>query len=283
MTVSGLLRYGISFLKDKDIPNYSNEARWILEAVLSCTREYIVFHGDKDVDRSAQEDYLSRLERRAKGEPVQYVIGIWDFYGEKICVGKGVLIPRPETELLVDFAIEYLKGKKNPVVYDLCSGSGCVGLSVAVNVPDATVYLIEKSDDAFRYLEKNIELSACKNVRGIKGDIFDGFEKFNLPEPDVILSNPPYIESKDISSLQSEVLREPIMALDGGEDGYDFYTAINDKWLPYCKGAIAVECGEGQAETIEDMFSSHCGKTYSVTDFNDIKRAVIGYVGTERK
>ena len=275
MTVSGLLRYGISYLKEKNIQNYASEARWILETVLSCTREDIVFHGDDAVDSSSESDYISRLERRADGEPVQYIIGTWDFYGEKFCVGNGVLIPRPETELLVDFAIEYLKDKTNPVVLDLCSGSGCIGLSVAKNLPHTEVYLVEKSDEAFCYLNKNLELSGCKNSYAVKGDVFDGFEKFALPEPDLILSNPPYIETKDIAELQSEVLREPFMALDGGEDGYDFYRAIEKKWLSYCRGAIAVECGEGQAETIESMFSSCCGRIYSVADFNDIKRVVI--------
>ncbi|MBQ3006838.1 MAG: peptide chain release factor N(5)-glutamine methyltransferase [Clostridia bacterium] len=283
MTVSELLRKGKDLLKKQNIENYSNEACWIFESVFDCGREYMVFHADEEADSQNQNIYIDKIIRRANGEPVQYVIGTWDFYGETFFVGNGVLIPRPETELLVDFALDFLKDKKNPVVFDLCSGSGCIGLSVAKNMPESQVYLVEKSEEAFDYLEKNLISFCCKNATAVSGDIFDGFKKFGLPEPDLILSNPPYIESGDISTLQSEVLFEPLMALDGGKDGYDFYKAINDKWLPYCKGAIAVECGEGQAEKIEDIFSSNCGRTYSVTDFNGIKRVVAGFIGTERK
>lgn len=280
MTVSELLKKGTSLLEKYKIENYANEARWIFESVFDCGREYLIFHADDDADSEKSVQYIDSIIRRANGEPVQYVIGSWDFYGETFFVGSGVLIPRPETEILVDFALDYLKDKNNPVVFDLCSGSGCIGLSVAKNIPDSKVFLLEKSDDAFDYLEKNLRSIGCKNATAVKCDIFDGFEKIGLPVPDLILSNPPYIESDDIPSLQSEVLFEPSMALDGGNDGLDFYRAICDKWLAYCNGAIAVECGEGQAEIIEKMFSVYCGNTYSVTDFNGIKRVV---VGSERK
>ena len=280
MTVSELLRKGTSLLEKYKIDNFANEARWIFESVFDCGREYLIFHADDEADSVKSVRYMDYIIRRANGEPVQYVIGSWDFYGETFFVGRGVLIPRPETEILVDYALDYLKDKKNPVIFDLCSGSGCIGLSVAKNIPDSKVYLFEKSDDAFDYLEKNLSSLGCKNATAVICDIFDGFEKHPLPAPDLILSNPPYIESGDIPSLQSEVLFEPAMALDGGNDGFDFYRAICDKWLASCNAAIAVECGEGQAETIEKMFSRYCGKTYSVTDFNEIKRVV---VGSERK
>ena len=282
MTVSELLKRGTSLLEKYKVDNYANEARWIFESVYNCSREYLIFHSNDEADCEKADVYIESVVRRANGEPVQYVIGSWDFYGETFSVGKGVLIPRPETEILVDFALDFLKDKTNPVVFDLCSGSGCIGLSVAKKFPESKVFLIEKSVDAFDYLEKNLKNFGCKNTVLIKGDIFNGFEKFGLPAPDLILSNPPYIESNEIPLLQHEVLFEPSMALVGGEDGYDFYKVINDKWLPYCKGAIAVECGEGQAEKIESLFSLHCRETYSVTDFNGIKRVVVGYIGSER-
>lgn len=283
MTVAELLKKGTSLLEKYKIENHINEARWIFESVFECAKEYIFFHSDDEVDSEKAVRYIDAVTRRASGEPVQYVIGSWDFYGKTFSVGRGVLIPRPETEILVDFALGFLKDKKNPVVFDLCSGSGCIGLSVAKHFPNSKVFLLEKSEDAFDYLEKNLSNLGCENAVPIRGDIFDGFEKFGLPKPDLILSNPPYIESNDIASLQSEVLFEPAMALDGGNDGFDFYRAINNKWLKNCSGVVAVECGEGQAEKIEDIFSSHCGKTYSLTDFNGIKRVVIGYIGSERK
>ena len=282
MTVQQLFENGKNILKKNNIDNYVNEARWIFEAAYECGRDYFIFHSGDAADKEKSARFLEMINRRADGEPVQYVIGSWDFYGETFAVGEGVLIPRPETEMLVDFALGYLKDKADPVVIDLCSGTGCIGLSVANNLPSAKVFLVEKSDKAFGYLEKNLESFGCKNVTAIKGDIFDGFEFFGMPNPCLILSNPPYIESDEIETLQPEVLLEPSMALDGGRDGYDFYRVITDKWLPHCKGAIAVECGEGQTEEIEKMFSSVCGRTQSLTDFNDIERVVLGYVGQER-
>ncbi|MBQ3045798.1 MAG: peptide chain release factor N(5)-glutamine methyltransferase [Clostridia bacterium] len=275
MTVSKLFEKGKSLLKNQEIDNFANEARWIFESVFDCGREYLIFHADDTADEIKSAEFIDKIQKRASGVPVQYVVGSWDFYGESFAVGEGVLIPRPETELLVDFALDYLKDKKEPVVVDLCAGSGCIGLTVAKKRPDASVILVEKSAEAFSYLEKNLNIFGCANARIICGDIFDGFESFGIPVSDLILSNPPYIESKDISTLQSEVRYEPLMALDGGDDGYMFYNAIAEKWLAHCS-AVAVECGEGQAERIKSLFSDLCADVYSVRDFNGIERTVIG-------
>lgn len=275
MTVSELFEKGKSMLRKKGTENYLNEARWIFEGVFQCGREYLIFHSNDVADEKLSAEFLKKIQKRASGVPVQYVIGSWDFYGESFEVGEGVLIPRPETELLVDFAIDYLKDKKKPVVFDLCAGSGCIGLTVAKKRPDAKVYLVEKSPDAFAYLEKNLDNLGCKNAEAVMGDVLKGFKNFDLPEPDLILSNPPYIETADIEFLQSEVHYEPFMALDGGEDGFVFYDAIAEKWLPYCN-AVAVECGEGQAKKIKQKISMLFADVYSVKDFNGIERAVIG-------
>ena len=264
------------FSKKSNVDNYSNEARWIFESVFGCKSDYLILNAPEPVDKIKEIDFIKKINERASGIPVQYVIGEWDFYGESFYVGKGVLIPRPETELLIDFSADYLKNKLNPVIIDLCSGSGCIGLTVARLFPQSEVYLIEKSETAFSYLQKNKDKFALKNAIVIQGDIFDGFERFDIPNPDLILSNPPYINSDEIVSLQSEVLYEPVMALDGGKDGFDFYSAIADKWLKYCNGAVAVECGEGQADKIKSIFSEHCSEISSVFDFNEIERVIIG-------
>ncbi len=279
MKIKEILAKSTAILSESGVENSANEARWIFETAFECGRDYAVLYGESDADSVKAERFAEMIKCRCEGVPVQYVIGEWDFYGETFRVGEGVLIPRPETEMLVDFALDYLSDKKNPVVFDLCAGSGCIGLSVAKNRPDAKVFLLEKSDAAFRYLSENKKLLGCENAQIISGDLFDGFEGFDLPEPDVILSNPPYIESAEIPLLQKEVQKEPSMALDGGEDGYDFYRALARKWLPFCKGAIAVECGEGQTETIENLFTAECARVYSENDFNGIGRMV---VGTER-
>lgn len=278
MTVSELLNNGTSILKEKKIENCENEARWIFESVFG-GREVLLFDPHRQADESRADLFLGKIKERAEGMPVQYVIGEWDFYGESFNVGKGVLIPRPETEMLVDYALEYLKDKKSPVIYDLCSGTGCIGLTLARLVPDSKVYLLEKSSEAFRYLESNRERHSCDNAELIFGDLFDGYKAFDIPQPDLILSNPPYIESGIIPTLQSEVQLEPSMALDGGKDGLDFYRAISEKWLPYCKGAIAVECGEGQTAEIKKLFKEFCTDISEQADFNGIGRIVCGRKG----
>ncbi len=279
MTVAELLQRGKELLREKNIDNHVSEARWIFEAVFNCGREYTVFHANDEANAAKASEYINKIEQRAAGTPVQYVIGSWDFYGESFFVGEGVLIPRPETELLVDFSCDFLKDKISPVVLDLCAGTGCIGLTAARLNPNAKVFLVEKSPDAMKYLQKNADKFALTNVRIISGDIFSGFDAFDIPKPDLILSNPPYINSGDIALLQSEVLKEPAMALDGGRDGLDFYKAIAEKWLPYCGGAIAVECGEGQADLIRAIFSNQCAETCSIKDFNGIERVVVGRKG----
>ena len=276
MTVASLLKKGKDRLKSCGIDNYSAEALWIFEAVFKCSKEYTVFNAENEALPEKAEVFLEKIEERASGVPVQYVIGSWDFYGETFFVGSGVLIPRPETEMLVDFALDYIRDKKSSVVFDLCAGSGCIGLSVARFCPDSKVYLIEKSEKAFNFLQQNFKKFECPNAEIICGDIFNGFDYFGLPSPDFILSNPPYIASREIDGLQPEVLLEPKAALDGGDDGLMFYRAIAEKW--HCH-TVAVECGETQSDSVEEIFSSVFAKTYSVKDFNNIKRIVIG---TER-
>ncbi len=279
MRISELFECGCGILEKANVENFRNEARWIFESVFECGREYLIFNAQSEADTSKAEQFLEKINLRANGVPVQYAIGSWDFYGECFSVGEGVLIPRPETELLVDFALDYLREIQSPVVFDLCAGSGCIGLSVAKIRPDATVILIEKSLAALEYLRKNAVAFGCPNVRIVSGDVLCGFDAFDLPLPDLILSNPPYIESGEIESLQPEVLHEPVMALDGGADGMIFYNAIAEKWLGSCS-AVAVECGEGQADLIKTLFSSVFADVHSVKDFNGIERVV---VGTERK
>ncbi len=282
MTVKALLAEGIRILGESGIENSRNEAHWMFESAFKCGAEYAIFHSADEADEKKANRFSEMINLRKSGVPVQYVIGEWDFYGFTFRVGEGVLIPRPETEMLVDFALDYLKNKSDPVVFDLCAGSGCIGLSVAKSRPDAKVFLLEKSEKAFAYLEANKKMLGCENAFLVSGDLFSGFEAFDLPQPDLILSNPPYIESAEIPLLQKEVLREPSMALDGGTDGYDFYRAIAQKWLDFCRGAIAVECGENQTDTIENIFSKKCAEVHSEKDFNGIGRTVCGYIGTER-
>lgn len=220
------------------------------------------------------EDALDRMiSRRTAGEPLQYILGEWEFYSLPFSVGPGVLIPRPDTEILVDKAIEFI-GKREVTVADLCAGSGCIGIAVAANCKGASVTAVEKSDLAFPYLEENIKRNGV-NVTAVKGDITE--ESFG--EFDLILSNPPYIKSAVIESLSSEVRHEPHLALDGGEDGLFFYRAILENWLCRLKngGMLAVEIGFDQADEVKALFMEAGLKNIGEKrDYGNNQRVIFG-------
>jgi release factor glutamine methyltransferase len=272
MKISDAYKNAVGFLGENGIENCAFEVDCLFEKFYSVDRAKRINHPDYDVDYSLVEEALLK---RAKSVPLQYILGSWEFFGFEYEVGEGVLIPRPETELLVEKATELLKGKRSPVIYDLCSGTGCIGLTLARLVPDSEVYLFEKSDKAFEYLLKNAV--GVGNAFPVKADIFTAVcEEYK--KPDLIISNPPYIRTDEIPFLQSEVLNEPSMALDGGEDGLDFYRLIADKWLPLLNGGgtVAIECAEEQSEIIIGLFSPFCKNTYAVKDYSGIDRIVIG-------
>ncbi len=275
MTVNELYRQGAEMLDYAFIENAFFDARWLVEKAVGIEPNQFALKKDKQASKKAEVEFLSLIRRRIAGEPLQYILGEWEFMGYPFYVGEGVLIPRPETELLVDFAKECLKGKTNPVVFDLCSGSGCIAISIAKIFPKARVYAVEKSAEAFAYLKKNIKLNKVKNVEIIQGDIANS-ELLSGVKPDLILSNPPYVKTDEIPSLQKEVQHEPVIALDGGKDGYDYYNILASQWLSKVPAGTvaAVECGEGQAEDVSQMFYLTKCDVGIINDLSGIPRVV---------
>ena len=274
-SVREMCEYGTEILLRAGIDNARNEAAEMCMSVLKIDRTALLLYPERPVSAGQNELFSSMLSRRISGEPLQYVLGEWSFFGRRFSVGEGVLIPRPETEQLVDICTEKIKQSGAKIVFDLCAGSGCIGITVAAECPDTEVYLFELYDGAFEYLKKNA--AAYKNTKThlVKCDILKGIPE-GLPVPDAIISNPPYIPAGEIAGLQKEVLREPSSALDGGVNGLDFYFAIAEKWIPLISagGFAAVECGEGQAERISEIFSAY-GKSKPVSDFYGAQRFVI--------
>ena len=252
------------------------EADCILAEVLSCSNSALVVEKQRVLSGEQLSAAQKMLSRRLNGEPLQYILGFWEFYGNSFAVGSGVLIPRPETEMLVDFALDFLKNKRDATVFDLCSGSGCVGISVAKAVPYAKVLMLEKSGQALKYLSRNLVLNRPDNAAAVAGDLFDGGEIMSGQKADLILSNPPYIKTKDIVSLQREVQHEPFIALDGGEDGLEFYRAIAGLWLGCLKpnGAVAAEIGEEQGHDAAAIFGQYFNKVAVLKDFSGHDRLV---------
>lgn len=279
MTINEAYRTGIDMLKSNRIPDAEFDARCLLEFALDIEPTQFFISRSELIDDQKAEDYFTLINRRMNGEPLQYILGKWEFMSNEFCVGKGVLIPRPETEKLVELAKEYLTDIEKPVVVDLCSGSGCIAISIAKLIPDATVYAVEKYDDAFCYLTENISLNGVNNVVAVQGDLFDR-ELLRDVSADLIVSNPPYIRKADIETLSDEVKCEPVTALDGGEDGYDFYRFISSYWLNEFldkNGAVMVECAEDQGDYISELFSEYSEKIEIIYDFNGLQRIVTAY------
>ena len=171
----------------------------------------ITINFDKIADENGRILLLECIEKRKEYFPIQYILGKRGFYDYEFVVGEGVLIPRPETEILVEQVEKFISNNNidAPIIFDLCSGSGCVGITLAKLFPNAKVYLFEKSDIAIEFIKKNVELNNAVNVTVVEYDVFDGIPH-NLPFPDVLVSNPPYIPTDDIAGLEIEVKKEDI-------------------------------------------------------------------------
>ena len=192
-------------------------------------------------------------KRRSGGYPLQYIIGSWDFYGRRFACGEGVLIPRAETELLCECVIKYFAKRPAPRIVDLCSGTGCIAITLAKEIPGAKVTAVELYDGAMKYLERNnAAFGGC--VSAVQGDALVPFGEF-----DCVVSNPPYVAAKEMPTLQREVLAEPETALLGGEDGLDFYRAIAKNWYEHIApgGFIAFEIGEAQGRAVENLLKEN--------------------------
>lgn len=250
------------------------------QLVLYCfgmNKTQLLLNSGNEIEEGKLIFFEDCVKRRCSHEPLQYIIGMWDFHRFSFKVGEGVLIPRPETELLVDFAAEEIRKNNYSVVYDLCCGSGCIGLSVAKLCPNVKVFCVDISDKAIEYTTKNKELLCADNVTVIKSDVLDSVGFLGLPRPDIILSNPPYIKSEEIKTLQPEIAFEPIIALDGGEDGLLFYRSLADSWFTYINkgGYIAMEIGEEQGKDVLSLFVDKAEKARIIKDASDLDRVVV--------
>lgn len=277
MTYAQILKNGENELRPIT-EDYIFDAFCLFSYVFKISKSKYFVEKNSEADSILTEKYFELINERKNFRPLQYIIGKWYFLDYEFYVGEGVLIPRSDTECLVLNAFEYIKKHNVKTVYDLCAGSGCIGISIAKKFDDVQVFCIEKSVSALSFLKKNIVLNNVKNVHAVSGDIFEGYEVFNAEDCEMIVSNPPYIKTEEISNLQKEVRLEPLEALDGGVDGLDFYYAIKEKWFDKIEKCryIALECGEKQADEIANIFCGYPKKTF-IYDLNNVKRDVCIY------
>ncbi len=274
MTISEWLKSAAEALEQSGCPDPAVDSRWIAEDVLRMTPSELHFEARNALRPDQLEAMNACLNRRIQGEPVQYILQRADFMGLKLYVDNRALIPRQDTESLVEAVIVELQAKKSPKVLDLCAGSGAIGLSIKSLVPGAELTLCDVSAGALEVVKKNAHaLEVDVTIR--HGDLFKavGREKFDL-----IASNPPYIRSGEMASLQREVRFEPALALDGGLDGLDFYRRIATEAADHLNpdGCLYLEVGEGEAADVLDMVraSLDCKDSGVLKDLNGIDRIV---------
>lgn len=263
-------------LSENKIENAYFEAKELFCKVFG--KEPLYLDMDSPADKEKCALFESLINRRVNGEPLQYILGEWEFYSLPIRVGKGVLIPRQDTETLVDTAIELYKDKCGITVIDLCSGSGCIGLAIEKNLDVKELILAEKSPDAIEYLKENILLNNSK-AEILEGDILSEDIISHLPMADLIVSNPPYLSSDDMQNLQREVEFEPSEALFGGDDGLDFYRSIARlyKFKLNTGGRLIFEIGINQERDVLNILIAEGYKNVSVNkDLCFVSRVVSG-------
>lgn len=274
LTIRQALSYGRSKLCG--IENSEAEAKWLLQNATKLSSTQFILQLNTDISQDALELYTEMLQRRILGEPVQYILEEWDFYGLKFAVGNGVLIPRPETELLVDIALKHINNTdiKNPNILDICAGSGCIGIAILNTLQNCKCTAVEISEKAIQYLKQN-----CKkyniSINILKTDILT-FKPNHFSEKfDLITSNPPYVCSAEIDTLEKELHFEPRIALDGGSNGLIFYEKIIPLAAELLKnnGAIVLEIGEKQADSVKMLLKNNGFSEILIhKDFNNLDR-----------
>ena len=254
------------------------EARDIIFFVTGLNSQEQLLNYKKELTDNEENKVKDILFKRINGYPLQYILGKWTFMGRDFSVGEGVLIPRDDTEVVVLSVIPYLEQNKNLRIIDLCSGSGIIAVNLKCMFPKCEVHALELSEKALPYLKRNIE-SLAPDVILHQGDLNLLCECFEDNYFDLVISNPPYIESEIIPTLQTEVQKEPKMALDGGTDGLDFYRSITQKWSDKLKpgGMMAFELGEGQFDMVKAMMKEKGFENISeYKDLGNIQRAING-------
>jgi release factor glutamine methyltransferase len=292
MTALAKMKEITMLFEQSRIEDPAREAEMLVSGLLDLDRAGL-YTGDALMPED-RVNYIDELAvRRTRGEPIQYLIGYVLFYGLKIRVGSGVLIPRPETELLVEEAVKVVERQASSVkrerinekltILDLCTGSGCIALSIARHFAGAIVYGVDASEAAMVYATQNARANDVHNVRFKLGDLF---EPVNTLHFDCIVSNPPYVRHDEIKTLQREIREhEPISALDGGRDGLDFYRRIFRNAPAYLKGngIIVLEIGFGQSAAIRALaLSAGFTQLHFIKDFAGIDRVFTAKLPGER-
>lgn len=269
MNIQELKNIGIKKLKEQKIEDPIIKSEKLLEFIFNMNKIELLINYNKVINEEKEKSYFNYIDEIIKGKPVQYIIKNQEFMKLNFYVDDNVLIPQPDTEILVERTMKILKNiEKNTnlkrsniedeiTVLDLCTGSGAVGISIKKYMKNAIVYVSDISSKALEIAKINAEKNDV-NINCIQSDMFEKFNEMQNLKFDVIVSNPPYIETDNLETLPKEVQAEPKLALDGGKDGLRFYKEIANKGYMYLKdkGYILIEIGYNQNKTVPDLFKN---------------------------
>lgn len=279
MNLKELLIYGKNYLKEKNIQDYDLISKILAQYITAIDKNTFIIHFEQNIEESKFQNYKEMLEKIADGTPIQYIINTQEFMKLNFYVDENVLIPQPDTEIIVQEIIENYK-KFDCKILDLCTGSGAIGISLAKYIESAKVTASDISLKAMQIAKLNAEKNLVhKKMTFVESNMFENiFEN----EFDVIVSNPPYIETSLIEHLDKQVKSEPILALDGGEDGLYFYKIIAEKAHDYLKhcGKIFLEIGYNQREAVINILAKtkKYKDIYSKKDFGGNDRLIVATV-----
>ena len=278
MTIKQAITKGMIMLKSNNVESPKLKARLLLQYILDKPRQYIIVYDNKEIDKQQQWQYFVNIEKLTKGVPLQHITHRQEFMKMDFFVDENVLIPRPDTEILVEEVIKIAQKYNLPRILDLCTGSGAIAISLKKFVPNADITAVDISEKALEIAQRNAKKLETK-INFLKSDLFD---KLDNKKFDIIVSNPPYIRKDEIKKLSEEVQKEPKIALDGGEDGLDFYRIITEQAINYLKTGsfLCFEIGYNQKNDVIKIIEDdqNYKNTYCKKDLYGNDRIIITQV-----
>ena len=275
MNIKELIIYGTQKIKEQEIENANLQAKLLLSHLLNQTKEYLIINQEKEIEEKIENEFKENIEKLIKGYPIQYIIKKQEFMKLNFYVDENVLIPQPDTEILVEEVLNICKDLKNVKILDMCTGSGAIAISLSKYIKDSIVTATDISEKALEVAEKNAKANEVE-INFFKSDMFKELTNMNF---DVIVSNPPYIENNVILNLSEQVKHEPYIALAGGEDGLDFYRILAENSYNYLNndGYLCLEIGYNQKQSVITLLKNtnkyediHC-----IKDLANLDRVII--------
>lgn len=276
-SIANLLREASQALEARGVPEARREAGSLLSFVIGKDRTFLISHADDPLEESEVDRFREVLARRAEGEPLQYITGLQDFYGREFRVAPDVLIPRPETELLVEAALELIANVRGPSICDVGTGSGCIAVTLLCERTDARAVAVDVSEAALKVAAQNAHLLGVTDRIELKlSDCFDGLSKTTF---DLVVSNPPYVSSAALAGLQREVRdHEPLVALSPGADGLSVIRRLLQDAPGFLNpgGHLIMEIGFDQGEAVQDLIDPNFWRLVEIRpDLQSIPRIVV--------